>query len=454
MTTPMIQSDSSPATQTSHSPSDQIERSPRRSDRLALAFLSACCVLAVPLLFAVNLPQGLLTIAVAALLAAFVIRGLLTRSWLPHTAVDWPNVLLLLLLPLGLWASTDQSVSWPVIYKVIAGFALFYGLAGLAGSRWTRALPWLLLLASLGLAAVVLLGTNWATAKLAWLPDTLYDLLPTLRLPWRTQGIHPNLSGGAMAWLLLPAIALLLWSGDRRMQGLAAATALLTALALLLSQSRGAWLGVALALLVMPLLRYRRWWIVVLAAAALAAVAALALGPDGLQNLLFPQPAGEEIGATINTLPSRLDLWLRTLTMLQDFGLAGAGPGQFEQMVMVLYPPFFTGLLGGFQHAHNLYLQAAVDFGVLGLVALVALILGSGASMVAATRPKSTHLADRPLTALVIGLFGSLLAFAVHGMVDAVLVAPRGYALLFALLGLAAAASSQLCTGRAERSEA
>ncbi len=216
-------------------------------------------------------------------------------------------------------------------------------------------------------------------------------------------------------------------------------------MALLLSQSRGAWLGAGLALLAMPVLRYRRWWIVLLTVAALTAAAALALGPERLQSLLFPIAAGDEIGATINTLPSRLELWMRALAMLHDFGLAGAGPGQFEQMVMVLYPPFFTGLLGGFQHAHNLYLQTAVDFGVLGLVALLALLLGSGASMVAAARGRATRsAADQPLTALVIGLFGSLLALAVHGLVDAPLVAPRGYALAFALLGMAAAVCGQL----------
>ncbi len=112
---------------------------------------------------------------------------------------------------------------------------------------------------------------------------------------------------------------------------------------------------------------------------------------------------------------------------------------------MVLYPPFFTGLLGGFQHAHNLYLQMAVDFGVPGLVALVALLLGMGASIVAATRRWPSHApAGPPLAALAVGVFGSLLALAVHGMVDAPHVAPRGYALVFALLGVAAALSGHL----------
>lgn len=444
MTATMMQPEPLPISQPDSPLSDQTAASAGRSDRLALAFVAACALLAVPLLFAALLPQGLLLITTTALLAAFVVRGLLTRSWLPHTAVDWPNILLVLLLPLGLWASTDRAASWPVIYKVIAGFAIYYGLAGLAGSRWTRTLPWLLLFASAGLALVVFVSTNWATAKLPWVSDAIYSLLPTVRLPWRPEGIHPNLSGGAMAWLLLPAVALTLWGGQRRMQALAAATALLVGLTLLLSQSRGAWLGAALALLVMPVLRYRRWWIVLLVVAA-GAAAVLAWGPERLQGLLFPAMGGDEISTNFNTLPGRLELWVRALAVLHDFGLAGVGPGQFEPLVMVLYPPFFTGLLGGFQHAHNLYLQAAVDFGIPGLVALLALLVGSGASMAAAVgRGASRSAANQPLTALTIGLFGSLLALAVHGLVDAPLVAPRGYALAFALLGMAAALSNQL----------
>jgi putative inorganic carbon (HCO3(-)) transporter len=299
------------------------------------------------------------------------------------------------------------------------------------------------LTASAGLALAVLLGTNWATAKLPLLPDALYQALPRLPLPWRPEGIHPNLAGGAMAWLLLPAVALTAWSRDRRLQTLAGGAAALLALALLLSQSRGAWLGAAAGLVAMPALRYRRGWIVPAIALGVGVVVALAAGPGQIMQTILPPSAAEEV--TINTLPGRMELWTRALAMLHDFGVAGAGPGQFEQLVMVLYPPFFTGLLGGFQHAHNLYLQTAVDFGVPGLVALVALLLGMSASIVAATRrwPGQAP-GSLPLAALAVGVFGSLLALAVHGMVDAPHVAPRGYALIFALFGVAAALSGQL----------
>lgn len=420
-----------------------------RSDQLALAFFVACSVLALPLLFAARLPQALLIVVVLALVLVFIARGVTTRSLLPRTAVDWPNILLLLLIPAGLWASTDTATSWPVIYKVIAGFAIFYGLAGLAGTRWLPALPWLLLLAAAGLALVVLLGTNWVTAKLPWLPDAIYDLLPRYYLPWRSEGFHPNVAGAAVAWLFLTATALAAWGHDRRLRWAAAAAGLLLGLVLLLSQSRGAWLGVAAAWLAMPLVRYRRWWLALAAAAAVAVAAGLAISLDLVQSLLFPVQAAEEMA--VNTLPGRLELWTRALAMLRDFGLFGVGPGQFEPMVLVLYPPFFTGLKGNFYHAHNLFLQAAIDFGFLGLVGMLALLLGVGASIVAATRRwPASGLANQPLAALAIGVFGSLVAFTVHGLVDAPQVAPPSYVLLWGLFGAAMAASTQLLAAQNE----
>ncbi|MEZ4771369.1 MAG: O-antigen ligase family protein [Caldilineales bacterium] len=383
--------------------------------------------------------------AVVGLLAVFIWRAAVTHTFLPPSAVDWPNVLALLLLPVGLWASHDPAASWPAITKVIAGFGLFYGLAGLGSSRWTDSLPWLFLSATALASLVVLFGTRWFTAKLPFVPQLVYDLLPEIRLPWRTEGIHPNLAGAAMAWLILPALAMAIWGRERPLRLVAVITSILAGLALLLTQSRGAWMGVAAALVVIPTLRYRRWWLVVILVAA-ACVAGLVLFGPALLNSLMASSGGED--TAINTLPGRLEIWVRAIYLIRDSGLTGAGPGLFEPVVMALYPPFFTGIEGGFIHAHNTYLQAAVDFGIAGLVAQIALMVGLGAGLVAATRriPDSEANSGRLLTlhSMAVGLFGSLIVMAVHGLVEASLAAPRGYVLAFVLFGAAAALSNYL----------
>ena len=144
---------------------------------------------------------------------------------LPRTAVDWLNVLALLLVPVGLWASADLSTSWPAAYKVLAGFALFYGLAGLAGTKWMRTLPWFVLALAAGLGILVLLTTRWTPSKIPVLPVSLYELLPSMRLPMDVNGFHPNLAGNAVALLLLPAVALALWAPNKSLRLTAVAIA-------------------------------------------------------------------------------------------------------------------------------------------------------------------------------------------------------------------------------------
>ena len=165
-------------------------------------------------------------------------------------------------------------------------------------------------------------------------------------------------------------------------------------------------------------------------------------GPTRLESVIFAANAGDEI--SVNTLPGRLEIWTRALTLLRDFGMTGGGAGNFEQVLLTLYPPFFTGIMGGFGHAHNVYLQTAVDFGLPGLIVFLALLIGLAASLVSATRLGRAQPAEDVAVSLAIGLFGSVLVVAIHGVVDAPLATPRVYALVFVLFGAAAAASSHL----------
>ena len=62
---------------------------------------------------------------VAALAVAFLARAAATRQITGHTPADWPLLALLLLLPVGLWASPDLAMTLPRSYALIAAAALF-----------------------------------------------------------------------------------------------------------------------------------------------------------------------------------------------------------------------------------------------------------------------------------------------------------------------------------------
>jgi putative inorganic carbon (HCO3(-)) transporter len=72
-------------------------------------------------------------------------------------------------------------------------------------------------------------------------------------------------------------------------------------------------------------------------------------------------------------LDQRVEIWSRAIYAIQDFSLTGLGLGTFERVIAVLYP-LFLNPEGTVPDAHNLFLQVAVDLGLPGLVAYLALL--------------------------------------------------------------------------------
>ena len=131
--------------------------------------------------------------------------------------------------------------------------------------------------------------------------------------------------------------------------------------------------------------------------------------------------------------------------MVQDFPFSGAGMGSFGPVADLLYP-FFLAAPDTIPHAHNLFLQVAVDLGIPGLIAWLSVL---GASLAAAwsacRRPARRREAAGfdLLSGLGAGLLGSQVALIVLGLTDAVtwgMVRPAP--LVWAIWGLAAAAAN------------
>jgi O-antigen ligase len=72
--------------------------------------------------------------------------------------------------------------------------------------------------------------------------------------------------------------------------------------------------------------------------------------------------------------PSRWQVWTRALLMIRDYPFTGIGLDTFRLVAQNEYP-YFNYAFNQTEHPHNLFLQAGVDGGVLGLLALVWLIV-------------------------------------------------------------------------------
>ncbi len=192
-----------------------------------------------------------------------------------------------------------------------------------------------------------------------------------------------------------------------------AAAAMVIVAGLLASQSRGGVSAFALAALALPLLaRERRR--TALGVAAFALLGVLWIGLGGVLGAF----------AVRGVRASRLDLWRDMLPMVPRFPLFGDGWNAFATAFPWYQTVWKTEWIG---EAHNDYLQVLIDGGVVGAALLggLLLVVFRGALARAAVSP------------LDLGVFGALLGFALHGLVDFNGQIPANAATFVALAALA-----------------
>jgi hypothetical protein len=353
------------------------------------------------------------------------------------THLDGANVILAGMTLVGLAVSVDPALSSSKVWGLALGFIVFYAVAnGLRGQdriiQGGRLLGGLALL----LAVASFFGTDWGSVRLVDLP-ALYDRLPTLirgvpgsGVPRASDLFHPR-QVGAMMGLCLPVFAALLWGRGSRLRLAALLVCLVTGSVMLLTQSAQAILGAAVGVALALIWRWR-WALLLIPLVAVAAGwGAAQVGPDRLRNTFFSEDNAIGIAVVL-----RLDMWSRALAMLGDRPLTGIGINTFPTIQSAFYPGY---AIGPEPHAHNQYLQTALDLGVPGLFAWVWLI---GAFYVAVWRRLSvrTPAGDDPTyRALMAGLACGVTSFLIHGLFDAVTLGAKPIFLLWAMFGLVSA---------------
>ena len=245
----------------------------------------------------------------------------------------------------------------------------------------------------------------------------LYDWLRALTLDDLVgQTIHANVIAGVLVLLLPFAILPLLWpvmllkgkSARTLLRVLASLLAFGTFSLIVLTQSRGGYLAVAAALIVLLLLRWPRLLYLAPVGLLAAAVTIFWLGPQQIFNLL-----GADI--TFGGSQFRVEVWTNALRALRDFPFTGIGFGTFDRVIPLLYP-YRTVNGAEVTHAHNLLLQIGVDLGLPGLVAWLAFLMMLFAMAIRVlrhTERNSLHFA------LAAACLASLVGMLVHGVLDA-----------------------------------
>ena len=420
-------------------------------------------LLAPIFMLADRLPNGVIALAVLAIPALWAVHRVVRGRFFTPTPVDLTLLVWLATLPVGVWAAAVPALSLPPLLRYLFAVTLFYALVNsLSSERRIELAGWTTVIGTLLVTGLGVVGTAWGDPK--FLPVDLAQYIPYLIGSfWHTAGFHPHVLAGVSILLspILLSYALAARTWPRRL--ILWFLVLMETFTLVLTQSRGALLGFAVALLVVvvgrvraplkrastqrrPYGRDRRWlWLVpVLAVAAAAGWAATWGRPYGAQPLLN-LVSDKAWDSVVRSGEERLELFSHALYALEDFPLTGVGLGMSPRVLPLLYPLLLVRLEPELPHVHNIYLQVGVDHGLPGLIAFLAfLILLSGMGMQAIRLSRG-----RPWEPLAIGLLAGLVATLVYGLVDTVWGTPRSHPILWAEWGLLTAA---WCQTRAWRS--
>jgi putative inorganic carbon (hco3(-)) transporter len=354
-----------------------------------------------------------------------------------RTAGDWATGLLALMLPVTLWATALPHVTRLAVAALLTGIALYYAVANWAGTRERVRLVALgIMLAGLILVISAPFSVQWfADAKAQFIPEAWYRRMPLVV----ANPVHPNVMAGALV-IVLPCALGPIFFGWHEMKRLEQWTAgLVTALlplVVLLTKSRGALIGIIAGILVLIALRWRRGWLAPLGAGIVCVLAVWRIGPARVANLIAAT-------GSVQGLEGRLEIWSRALKMILDTPFTGIGMGTFPQFANAVHPFLVMGIGAEIGHAHNLFMQLAVDVGLPGLVAWASIWM---LAIVATWRTfrYGARTGDRWLTGLSAGLLCSQVTLAIHGVFDAVTWGTRPAILVWAIWGIAMA-TANLC---------
>lgn len=430
----------------------------------------------------------------ALLLIPYLLRWIFDGAPSATTLALVPLALLfLVLIPLTIWVTPDfWTFTWPELARMIWGGAVFLGVLNWALPHAGRRLPaaamrpgqlpvrlaWLTaayLGLGVGLAGLGLL--NMALVSKIPLVDTVAATLLQLDLrqlpgdesfnPNRVAALLILVAPLPLAWLIawpatstpVPALSANPWA--KFLQDLLTLSGRLLAKAgwlllwlgftgaLLLTQSRTALLATLVATLVILLLTLRQ------PAGGLRFLGVICffglvvgMGYFTLRLLFgdllataaatYDQTARQFVNT--QSLSGRLLIWERALYGIADFPLTGYGLGVFAQIAEQPYPPLPDYRPGAFNHAHNLFLQTALDLGLPGLITFATLVGLAGVGLIRCYRAAPPHSAQ---ATWALGMLGTFVGFVIYNLFDGLTLGARPAVAMWFFLGLAIAAGQR-----------
>lgn len=393
------------------------------------------------------------------LAAAWLLRWRINGFKVHFNLIDVLLIAFVITALIGVWAAYDPGPAWAKFFLIVGAIGLYYAIAHQPDRD--RLFVVLVFFGIFGVALALYFGVtnDWSAqaTKFSFLVSVgqrLSVLLPALS----SHQLHPNVAGGLLAFVLPLYVPLFILSRQRRKQQPQAkvwrwlpwlwiGAALLVLLAVLVTESRGAWLALAITGSMWGVWRGLGWLLrrrepdrsFTLKVLITSGVWLLGIigGLILIGFLLNREAAG------FDSLSSRVGLVRDGLLLSRDYALTGLGLGMFElqystYILLIHVPPMV--------HTHNLFINLLLEQGLLGLSAY---LFFSAASMLVALRilRHAAHEAAR----LVEAAIAMQCVIWIHGLMDDALYGSRGLLLLFVPMAIVAAAAQQQSQPLVER---
>lgn len=367
------------------------------------------------------------TMQVAAL-AMLVFVSFLVKLLRGKRSVKWSAleffilIFCLMLLYGGVFSmEPNSSVQQVLLYFVfIAGY--FVVVNTIASMAWVRKAAWVLILSATLVALIACYQYFGGGAQAgSWIDIKMFAGI-TARASSTFE--NPNVLGEYLI-MCIPVSAAMIFASKRfASRVIALGCTGVISIALVLTWSRGAWLGLVLAAVVMLLLFHRVF--VKLAIPCLFALPFLpAVLPDSVANRFL------SIGNMADSSTAyRVSIWEASLKIIKDFWNCGIGVG--SDVFMQVYPSYALSGAAFALHSHNLFLQLFIELGIFGLIAFL-LLMGTYYRAVFTSIFQMKDI-DARLLLLACGI--GILAFLVQGLADNVWFNFRIFCFFWLYMGL------------------
>ncbi len=280
--------------------------------------------------------------------------------------VDILAAAFMIMMFFGGWVSLSSSSLKPALLMVCLMLGYFLTVELFTGREW-------LIKASVGCVAsavvesvyaLILYFTGGGYSSKAWLDDEMFE-----SIGGRAVGSleNPNMLGEYLILIIPIALVMLIGRGEGMRRSSAFISLAVMGACLILTWSRGAWIGLIFAVLVLLLMWHRRsLWLI------FAGILSLPFVTSVMPETILQRFTS--IGNLSDSSTSyRVHIWRSSVHMIEDNFLSGIGIG--EGAWRQIYPIYSLMGVEAAPHSHNLYMQIWLELGVLGLIMFLAFIL-------------------------------------------------------------------------------